>query len=518
MTIYNIRDFGATGGGIMNDTLCIQAAIDCCTEAGGGTVVIPQGNYLCGTIMLKSYVNFHLEATARILSSMEETDFLFLPETGRCGLLAARGAERISVSGQGIIDGQGPRFLEEDNGIGDHVLLPLIDFRPKLVDLENCSDVIFRDVTLKHASSWCLHMTGCRRVNVQAINILGQLRGPNNDGIDPDSCQDVHISDCHIEAGDDCIVLKTTSHGAKHYGPCQNITVTNCTLISRSTALKIGTETHADIRNVLFQNCTIRYTNRALGVWARDGGTIENIQFSNMIIETQLFSDELEQTRKRKWWGKGEPIFVSVDRRNEEVYPGKIRNIRFDHIMADSENSVYLEGTEDSPVENISIRGLKMVMRDKSGYPGGVFDSNPSQRRVYKHFTPAIFCRNAKRIDLDGVDIDWVEPINPNWRNVLFGEMVEELNIKGLKGGPAQQGIDAIELREVRALAMEGCRAETGTEAFLNLQLAEAGSLFMVGNDLSRAVIPYRLHQSNGASSKESDIFVSANKMPQTGS
>ncbi|MFH5182479.1 glycoside hydrolase family 28 protein [Paenibacillus sp. TAB 01] len=289
------------------------------------------------------------------------------------------------------------------------MLLPLQEFRPKLIDLEGCANVLFRDVTLYHASSWCLHLTGCQRVNVHGITILGQLRGPNNDGIDPDSCRDVHISNCHIEAGDDCIVLKTTKHGAALYGACENITVSNCTLVSRSCALKIGTETYADIRNVVFQNCVIRNSNRGMGVWSRNGGTIENILFSNIIVETRLFSDEFEQTRKRKWWGKGEPIFVSAERRREPDAgtPGIIRNIRFDHILAEGENAVYLEGSEDCLIEGIAIRNMKLTMKQRSPYPGGVFDTNPTARGVFAHPIPAIFCRYGKDISLCDVEIEW---------------------------------------------------------------------------------------------------------------
>ncbi|MDF2922324.1 MAG: glycoside hydrolase family 28 [Paenibacillaceae bacterium] len=486
MYTYNIKDYGAAGDGVTADTKSIQAAIDACTEAGGGRVLVPAGRYLSGTLMLKENVNLHLEAEARIVSSMEEQDFTVPGHSGSLGLISARHANKISVTGMGTIDGQGERFVEPDTGTGDHVLVPLYDFRPKLIDLEDCADVVFRDATLYHASSWCLHMTGCRRVNVQGIRILGQLRGPNNDGIDPDSCRDVHISDCHIEAGDDCIVLKTTEHGAANYGPCENITVTNCTMISRSCAVKIGTETHADIRNVVVHNCLIRYSNRGLGVWVRDGATIENMLFSNIIIETRLFSDEREPTRKRKWWGKGEPIFITAERRRGGGFPGNIRNIRFQHIMATGENAVYLEGSEESVIEGITISDLQLDMKWTSGYPGGVFDTNPSERGVFKHRTPAVFCRHAKDVSLHEVKIGWQEPMNNNWAEAVYGEYIEGLSLKGFRGGPAAAGGSAIRLKDVGGISVEGCKAAAGTEAFLDLENVEAGSLFAVGNDFSR--------------------------------
>ncbi|MFD0677635.1 MULTISPECIES: glycoside hydrolase family 28 protein [unclassified Paenibacillus] len=512
MSAINIKDFGAIGDGISLDTLAIQAAIDFCNEQGGGTVTVPKGNYLSGTIMLKSNVNLHLEAMGRIVSSMDEKDFTPDPNVGTCGLISARHASCVSVTGPGIIDGQGERFLQEDDGQGDHVLLPLQDFRPKLVDLEGCTDVLFRDVTLYRASSWCLHMTGCRRVNVQGIKILGQLRGPNNDGIDPDSCSDVHISDCHIEAGDDCIVLKTTKHGAAAYGACENITVTNCTMISRSCALKIGTETFADIRNVVFQNCVIRYSNRGLGVWARNGGTIENILFSNIIVQTRLFSDEFEQQRKRKWWGKGEAIFVSAERRREHGFPGIIRNIRFEHILAEAENAVYLEGSEESIIEGISIHGLKLKMRDESGYPGGVFDSNPSYRGVFHHPIPAVFCRYGKHITLKDIDIEWQSPLNKHWSNALYGEHLERLSLSEFRGAPAEPGGTAIELKHADGVSVQNCKAEPGTGTFLLLDDVPASGLFIVGNDMLEAETAVRF-----ADGTSPHYFSAANRMPDGG-
>ncbi|TVY08107.1 glycoside hydrolase family 28 protein [Paenibacillus cremeus] len=507
---FNIIDFGAVGDAVTLNTHSIQAAIDACTETGGGTVLVPQGEFLTGTIMLKSNVELHLAATARIISSMEEQDFDPDVNIGRRGLICARHANNISVTGLGTIDGQGPRFLEEDDFQGDHVLLPLQEFRPKLVDLEGCFDVLFRDVTLWRASSWCLHMTGCQRVNVQSIKILGQLRGPNNDGIDPDSCRDVHISDCHIEAGDDCIVLKTTDYGAVAYGACENITVTNCTMISRSCALKIGTETFADIRNVVFQNCVIRNSNRGMGVWSRNGGTIENILFQNIIVETRLFSDEFEQTRKRKWWGKGEPIFVTAEPRRETHLgkPGPIRNIRFDQILAEGENAVYLEGSEDCIIEGIAIRNLKYTMKQRSPYPGGVFDTNPTARGVFPHPTPALFCRYGKNISLYDIEIEWSAPLNKHWKQALYGEHLEDLSLVHFRGAPAA-GENAIELKHVNKLSVEHSKARPGTETFLALEDVEPSQLFVVGNDFSEAGTAIRFTDGS-----KPEYFAAANRMP----
>ncbi|WP_051620990.1 glycoside hydrolase family 28 protein [Paenibacillus sp. UNC451MF] len=520
--IVSIKDFGAVGDGVAKDTASIQAAIDHCFEQGGGTVVVPKGEYLSGTVMIKSFVNLHLEPAARIVSSMEEQDFvapktagsedLFYSEgQGKNALICARHAEKVSITGLGIIDGRGEHFLEPEDGVSDYVLLPLGGFRPKLIDFEGCTDVLFRDVTLYRASSWGLHMTGCNRVNINGIKILGQQRGPNNDGIDPDCCKDVHISDCHIETGDDCIVVKTTKNGAERYGACENITVTNCTLVTHDSGVKIGTETHGDIRNIVVQNCVIRNSNRGLGLWVRDGATVENILFSNIIIETRLFSDAEETQRELRWWGKGEPIFITAERRNGAQHaPGKIRNIRFEHILVESEGGVYLEGSEESVIENISIRGLKHTMRVKSGYPGGLFDTQPSARGVFPHHVPAVFCRHAKNVSLDDVEVVWDGKPNEHWSNALYGEHIEQLALKGFRGKAAKEGSSTIELKNVQGLSVEGCKAENGMDAFLTLEQVDVEEMFVVGNDFSKAKTAVRF--TDGTSP---EYFSAANRMPK---
>jgi polygalacturonase len=479
--IYNIKEFGAVGDGVVKDTAAIQKAIDTCAENGGGTVLVPKGNYLCGTIMIRSYVELNLSPAARIVSSTEEADFVstdsgaesaHLSEgQGSSALICARHAVNIAVTGLGTIDGQGPLFLEPEDEGSDCVLAIVATFRPKLVDLEGCTNVVFRDVTLYRASSWGLHMTGCNMVTVSGVKILGQVRGPNNDGIDPDSCKNVHISNCHIETGDDCIVVKSTKYGAERYGACENITVTNCTLESHDSAIKIGTETHGDIRNITVSNCVIRNSNRGVGIWVRDGATMENMLFSNLFIETRLFSNEDEMKRNLRWWGKSEPVFMTAERRNNPhaVAPGKIRNIRFEQLLIESEGCVFLGGTEESVIEDIAFRNVKMTMRVKSGYPGGVFDTQPSPRGVFEHDVPAVYLNHAKKVSLNGFEVVWQGERNPHWSNALCAEEVEELEVAHFTGAAAKEGLNDVELRGVRRVHLERLKHSWGKDASIGM-------------------------------------------------
>ncbi|MBQ9308790.1 MAG: glycoside hydrolase family 28 protein, partial [Clostridia bacterium] len=212
--IYDVQQFGAIADGKTNCAKAIQAAVDKAYQAGGGRVLLPTGRYLSGSILLKSNVELHLEAGAVLISSLEEADILPFPADPSEGevdgwnggfFLGARDAENITLSGQGVIDGQGDRvFVDADVDSGFHECpLRVAAFRPRMILFENVRNLTVADITLKDAAFWTLHMAGCRHVRIHDIRILNNDRGANNDGIDPDCCQDVVISNCIVHTGDD---------------------------------------------------------------------------------------------------------------------------------------------------------------------------------------------------------------------------------------------------------------------------------------------------------------------------
>lgn len=167
----------------------------------------------------------------------------------------------------------------------------------------------------------------------------------NSDGIDVDHSQQVRILGCHVECADDCICMKNT-RGNHEYPHTSEVIVSDCTLISTSAAVKIGTEGVDDFTNILFTRCIITASNRGLSVQIRDGGCVRNVTFSDIIIETRRFCEN--------WWGCAEPIAVTSLDRDEHITSGTIEDVRFRNITCRGENGVLIWGQEGK-IKNILL-------------------------------------------------------------------------------------------------------------------------------------------------------------------
>ncbi len=411
---YIISDFGAMGDGKTLNTAAIQAAIDACTSSGGGRVIIPAGEYLSGTICLKSNVDLHLESGARLISSLDPRDMPDLMggfeddnrDTGWEGgcFLLARHAENVTISGTGRIDGRGREvFYEDDADDGSHESpLKVRGFRPRMSFLEDVRNLTVKDVTFCDAAFWTLHMAGCRDVLIEGIRIENNERGPNNDGIDPDCCQNVIIRGCIIRCADDAIVLKTTAPMTKKYGPCSNILIANCILRSHSSALKIGTETWGDIHHVTMSDCILEDCTRGIGIWSRDGGRIHDIMIHHVSGNTRRYRDRAKQDSEVVvWWGKGEAVFLSATKRaGVRRRPGVIDTVFMDHLRITCEGALMIAGEEDSPIRDISIRDSDFLWKKQGSLLPDCLDEQPSVRGVYPYEVPMAYVRYGEGISL----------------------------------------------------------------------------------------------------------------------
>ncbi len=412
--IYNILDYGAVEGGTVNNQKMIQKAIDDCAGTGG-RVVIPAGNFLSGTLRLRSDMELYLEAGSTLTVSLNPEDIVDLSEKSDEGntidgikngcFLYACHERNITISGEGKIDGKG-REVYYDAGLdGEFHECPLSvrSFRPRTTYLEDVAGLTVKGITFCDASFWTLHMAGCKNVLVEGIRIFNNDKGPNNDGIDPDACQNVVIRGCIVECGDDAIVLKATKPIWEKYGNCEGIVISDCILHSRDSAIKIGTETYGDVRNVIISDCVVKDCSRAVGIWVRDGGTIEEVLVHHVTGNTKRYADAPGGRGVPRWWGKGEPVFLSATYRNEEKKrPGKIRDITFEQVRLCSESGIFIGGEEDARIEDIRMRDCAVIWRKQGRHMPGVFDEQPSLRDVYEHEIPWLYARHVKGLTVDG--------------------------------------------------------------------------------------------------------------------
>jgi len=462
MGTFSIRDYHAVGDGVTVDTEAFQNAIDACRAAGGGTVLVPPGRWLCGSLRLCSNMELHLEPGSVIICNLVPEDMKSddgFSEKAAYYHFAAIDEENISVTGTGVIDGQGILTREEDDGISEYPLLPDFTLRANTFYFRGCNNISMKDVTLRDASLWTVRMIGCRHVDISGIKILNCLRGANNDGIDPDACCDVTIRGCYIEGGDDAIVVKTTKAATERYGPCEDILVTGCTLISRGSAVKIGTETWGDIRRVLFTNCIIKESNRGLGIWVRDGGTVEDIHVSDLLIETRMWGGANFREVTPDWWGKGEPLFFSAGYRyhGKPQYPGKIRRVRVSNITAKSENSIFMGGCPESSIENVLLENVVLRFDKRSNEQSGQFDEQPPElgNSVYRHNTPGVYMRRCKDCEIDGLRVDWGEKPEPEWSHLAELELCENIDLRRIYGKAAQPDLELIAANECEQISVD---------------------------------------------------------------
>jgi hypothetical protein len=265
---------------------------------------------------------------------------------------------------------------------------------------------------------------------IRGVTITANRGRINTDGIDPDGCRNVIISDCRIETGDDCIVIKSTEGD-----PCENITVANCVLSSSHAALKIGTEAIGDIRNMTFNNCVIRDTDVALALYMKDGSTYENMVFSNMVIEA----------------GGEFPILLDVTPRYyREPKIGRIRNILFDNLVVTGPGRVFMEGMPGRPIEDVRFRDVLWNVTGRCRTEG--IQKPPGARRVEidpDRINYAVHPYQFIAAHVDGLTLRdiRIKPGREGYvpdRGQLYAERVERLAVERVEAFASPEGIPPV--------------------------------------------------------------------------
>jgi len=490
--IFNVKDFGATG---LKDDLAqeaIQKAIDACATAGGGTVLVPPGQYTSGTIHLRSHVRLYLDGGATVYAVHDKSRF------DKEALLYGEDLVDVTIEGRGTFDGEGAYdrrlkgdhhddFIYSNQVEMEKLGLPLMRSFPKpdqygkLVLLVRCTDVRIAGVSFIDSPSWTMHPVQCERLVIDGIRIRTSLEnGVWADGIDPDGCKDVRIANCTIETGDDALVF----YSMDWYGParpCENITVTNCRLSSASSAIKFCDGNIAGIRDVTIDNCVITKSNRGIAFMTFDGGAVENVLLSNLVIETVRY--------EWFWWGDGEPFHFNIKKRSEvhanwppdkDRPAGAIRNIRIQNVIARGAGASVCNGHPDSWLEDVSFENVKLTL---------AHDPNAA----YDKAVDALVFKQARNLRLKDVEIAWDGAPSEKWRSALALDEVEDAVLDGVTAvqSPGADKSPAILLRQVDFAVVRNCRAAAGTGTFLQLSGDGTKDVLFERNDLRRARLPY---------------------------
>jgi len=454
-SIITVRAFGASGDGKTEDTEAIKSAIRATADSGGGTVNFPAGHYLTKPFELKSNITIHLEPGAVILASADINDYFETNtslESPRVGLIYAQHAHHIGITGGGVIDCCGARFMDmgrlqgsgkayrpyvrqreefriDTETIDDGPVAPL-DRPGNLIQFIDCETVKIQDVTILNAPNWTIHFDVCIDVLVSGITIKNNLLFPNSDGIHCTSCRHVRITGSMVEAGDDAIAITSLSSSVV---PTDGIIVSDCHLVSRSSGLRLGYG-KSDINNCLFQNITIS-ANRGIGIFARHEGSIRNISFSNIRIETRLHTGQ--------WWGHGEPICLSAieDVGHEKL--GVIEGIRFTDISARSESGIVLYGIRTGHIRDVSFRDLfvEITPSPLSNAYGGNFDLRPTKALatdIFEHDESGFFARCIDGLRIHGFKLSWRDYPVTHFAHAVVFETCQNVDVDTFEGQAPQ--------------------------------------------------------------------------------
>lgn len=428
VSFSDVSQFGALGDGVTLNTISIQAAIDAAEADGGGEVTFPPGTFLTGTLYLKSDVHLRLSPGTVILGSTDLADYpltyckypSYSDQYTLRALIWGEGLTNISITGSGVIDGQGALFhsnvaTPEEVAVaaqpyeqtGRHIPHERYLNRPYLIRLISCQNVHIEDLTLRNSAMWMQHYLDCDYVTLRGLNVFNHA-ARNNDMIDIDGCRHVFISDCIGDTDDDALTLKSTGARAT-----EHVVISNCILSSHCNAIKAGTESAGGFKDIVINNCIIRrsaveevLSGRAEGLAGIaleivDGGTLERVNISNIIIE-----------------GTTSPIFMRLGNRARPSKPGDpkppvgtFRDVSISNIVATGAGTTgcSFSGIPGHPIENISLSNIHISFA--GGGPADILDV-PEVEEKYPECTmfdilPAygFFFRHGKNIHLRDIEL-----------------------------------------------------------------------------------------------------------------
>ncbi len=424
---YNVADFGAKADGQTLNTRTIQKAIDFVSSHGGGRLIFQAGNYVTGSIYLKSNVTLHLEHGASILGSNNPFDYVIDPYIKWASMIFALKQDNIGITGKGTINGRG--FTTANNlveyihrGIFEDELLydrPREWRRPQNIYFRECTNVKITDITLRDPASWNQTYDQCKNVYVDNIYVDSKSYW-NNDGIDIVDCDGVEIRNSFIDAADDVFCFK--SHDENSI--CQNVIIENCIGRSSANGLKFGTVSRGGFRNFKVKNLTIYDTFRSAITFATvDGGIIENIEVDSV---RAINTGNVIFLRIGDRWSKGkEPSMKNITISNvyaEVPFDKPDLGYNYEGPVEDNPRNISpasIVGLPEHRIENVKLKNIKIVYPGAGnplyayrGTSSAELDSIPEMPAKYPEFSqwkelPAwgFYVRHADGIEFENVTL-----------------------------------------------------------------------------------------------------------------
>jgi len=433
---YNVRAFGATGDGKTLDSPAINKAIEACAEAGGGTVVLPAGTYLSGSIRLKSNIHLLIDAGATLLGAPQNMG-AYDPEEPFAGpafqdgghtyfhnsLIWGENLTNISITGQGMISGGGlvsgdgneDRMSGFSNFGRANAVPAQTNNTPerlgnKAIALKLCRNVLIRDITIFHGGHFAILVTGCDNMTVDNVTM-----DTNRDGIDIDCCRNTMVSNCRANCPRDDAICPKSSFALGRNVITENLTIVNCQVSGfvegslldgtmkpdrgHNGRIKFGTEANGGFRNVTVANCTFRGC-KGLALEEVDGGIMENITINNItMMDVGNYA-----------------LYITTGKRNRGpnvTEPSRARNIFISNIIAtgvDRQSGIQIFGMSGQPIEGLRLENIRMIFKGGGTNAGDRMPKElgtgyPEPSRVGYMPSYGLFARHVHGLELANINV-----------------------------------------------------------------------------------------------------------------
>lgn len=508
----NPIQFGAKADGKSLDSPAINAAIDACSRSGGGEVHLRPGIYRSGSVVLKSNVTLFLEQGSTLLGSTDLRDYTDVAGSSKSGpnprrLIFAKDAEHLAIAGPGRIDGQGQHFWEPSGraplppqdqwaDVASHDLKPKESGRPSpMLEFFNCRGLRVEGVRIENAPGWTMRACNCDNVTIAGIAIMNPVFGPNTDGIDITCSQNVSISNCSVDTGDDAICVKSETPYGGEPRLSRNIVVTNCRLTTCCNGFKLGTGSEGGFENITFSNSVIynndvEFKDRVISGVALevvDGGWIDGV------IVTGI---EMQRART--------PIFIRLgNRKRSHDYPQHgLRNVTIEKVRASGALlASSITGVRGDEVRGVTLSSIRVenVLPTRPEWVGRVVpekDNGYPEARMFGMLPASgLYARHVRDLKLSNVDFaSTATEMRPT---VIFDDVVGA-GLSGLASSPVTGEMAVIQLVDSSDISISRSAAPASSGTFLKVEGADSSNISLTDDDLRGAHKPFEL--SGGAS------------------